>query len=352
LKGGAIVQTSAVAGDESLEELKEKLISYQNFMAKYIVEASEAKARAIAEAQASVTAKYEAKLLLGPVAAPAAAAAPAPKVYEDRNAHISKAAAAGKSRWGEAEVARIATGAAAAPAMQPVPAAMAAVAAAAPVATPPEVEEADHGLRADGGVGGPSLADRVNQGAALANDGGTSSSIYDSRNAHISNAAAAGKSRWGESEVARIATGVTAAPAMQVAPAALAAVAAAPMSTPPPQVEEADHGLRADGGVGGPTLADRVTKGAALAPANGAASGGASSTLYYIRNKAVAAAAGSSRWGPMEVAKAAGLAALPAPTSNGVDVQEADHGLRADGGVGGPSLSDRVNLGAQLLGQS
>jgi hypothetical protein len=350
LKGGAIVQTSAVAGDESLEELKEKLISYQNFMAKYIVEASEAKARAIAEAQAAVTAKYEAKLLLGVAAAPAApaSAAPAPKVYTDRNAHISKAAAAGKSRWGEAEVARIATGAAAAPAMQPVPAAMTAVSASAPVATPPEVEEADHGLRADGGVGGPSLADRVNLGAALVNG----ASIYDSRNAHISKAAAAGTSRWGESEVARIATGVTVAPAMQVAPAALAAVAAAPMSTPPPEVEEADHGLRADGGVGGPTLADRVTKGAALPAAANGAVAGASSTLYYIRNKAVAAAAGSSRWGPMEVAKAAGLAALPAPASNGVDVKEADHGLRADGVDGGPSLSDRVNLGAQLLGQS
>ena len=43
----------------------------------------------------------------------------------------------------------------------------AASAPAAPVPVPPEVEEADHGLRADGGVGGPSLAQRVNLGAAL-----------------------------------------------------------------------------------------------------------------------------------------------------------------------------------------
>ena len=40
-------------------------------------------------------------------------------------------------------------------------------AAAVAVAVPPEVEAADHGLRADGGVGGPSLAQRVNLGASL-----------------------------------------------------------------------------------------------------------------------------------------------------------------------------------------
>ena len=40
----------------------------------------------------------------------------------------------------------------------------------APVAdipVPPEVEAADHGLRNDGGVGGPSLAERVNLGSKL-----------------------------------------------------------------------------------------------------------------------------------------------------------------------------------------
>ena len=33
------------------------------------------------------------------------------------------------------------------------------------------------------------------------------------------------------------------------------------------------------------------------------------------------------------------------------EVEAADHGLRADGGVGGPSLAERVNLGASLLGK-
>ena len=69
--------------------------------------------------------------------------------------------------------------------------------------------------------------------------------------------------------------------------------------------------------------------------------------------------AGKSRWGEAEVQKSIELAgnALPwaspsvvvvAPTP---EVEAADHGLRADGGVSGPSLAERVNLGAQLLGQ-
>jgi len=33
------------------------------------------------------------------------------------------------------------------------------------------------------------------------------------------------------------------------------------------------------------------------------------------------------------------------------EIEAADHGLQADGGVGGPSLAERVNLGAELLGQ-
>ena len=33
----------------------------------------------------------------------------------------------------------------------------------------PEIEAADHGMRNDGGVDGPSLAQRVNLGAALVN---------------------------------------------------------------------------------------------------------------------------------------------------------------------------------------
>jgi hypothetical protein len=71
---------------------------------------------------------------------------------------IAAAGKAGKSRWGDMEIIKVTKLAAS------LPAASAAVAFA-PV--PPEVEAADHGLRNDGGVGGPSLAQRINLGAAL-----------------------------------------------------------------------------------------------------------------------------------------------------------------------------------------
>lgn len=449
----AAAPAAPVAGDDNVAELKEKLASYQNFMAKYIVEAQEAKARAIAEAQAAVAAKYEAKLLLAP-AAPAETAAP--KVYQDRSARISAAAAAGKSRWGESEVARIATGVNKAPVMQPA-AAVSASAVTVVSSTPPaEVAEADHGLRNDGGVGGPSLADRITQGASLPggpvpsnklydrrsnfvseaggksrwgeseiarlatgtatapamkpaapalgaaagtvmasapaevaeadhglrNDGGVTgpslaervtqgatlaagepiaanNALYDKRSQFVSEAA--GKSRWGEAELARLATGTATAPAMKVAAPALGAAEATVMASAPSEVAEADHGLRNDGGVTGPTLAERVTQGATLAAGepiaaavNGVTIGSPNQVLYYIRNQHIAASGEKSRWGPMEVAKATGLAALPKPVVGVPEqvVQAADHGLRSDGGVGGPSLSERVNLGAQLLGQS
>jgi hypothetical protein len=68
--------------------------------------------------------------------------------------------------------------------------------------------------------------------------------------------------------------------------------------------------------------------------------------------------AGKSRWGEQEVQKSIQLAgnALPSAAPKvqiaaSAEVEAADHGLRADGGVGGPSLAERVNLGASLLGK-
>eukprot|EP00548_Thalassiothrix_antarctica_P015990 CAMPEP_0194168776 /NCGR_PEP_ID=MMETSP0154-20130528/3603_1 /TAXON_ID=1049557 /ORGANISM="Thalassiothrix antarctica, Strain L6-D1" /LENGTH=123 /DNA_ID=CAMNT_0038879967 /DNA_START=132 /DNA_END=503 /DNA_ORIENTATION=+ len=48
--------------DTTIEALQEKLIMYQNFVAKYTVESQEAKYNAVREAEAAVTAKYEAKI--------------------------------------------------------------------------------------------------------------------------------------------------------------------------------------------------------------------------------------------------------------------------------------------------
>ena len=258
---GQIVQ-AAVLPEGSKEEILAKLQSYQKFMADYIIKAQEAKLAAVRAAEVATSKKYEEKLLLlggatpppapAPAALPPAAAAAAPKLFTDRNAHVVAAAKAGKSRWGDEEVAKagvVSVSAAAAPpapAKPPPPAAY-------PASTPPEVVAADHGLSADGGVGGPSLAERIAQGTSISfADLVTvaSSPIYDKRNAMVAAAGVAGKSRWGDAEIGR---------ATELAGNAIASGADVIA-----EVEAADHGLRADGGVGGPSLSERVNLGALL----------------------------------------------------------------------------------------
>mmetsp|Transcript_31313 Transcript_31313/g.63635 ORF Transcript_31313/g.63635 Transcript_31313/m.63635 type:complete len:271 (+) Transcript_31313:876-1688(+) len=263
----------------SKEELILKLQEYQKFMADYIVKAQEQKLAAVRAAEQATAKRYEEKLLLlgaAPgAAAPPAIAAQTPKAYADRNAKISAAAKVGKSRWGDAEIQRVSSvnGAAAAPTTSSVaPAVAAAPASAVSVSppssagpVPPEVEAADHGLRADGGVGGPSLAQRVALGAGsgaasgavvpAASASSASTSLYDRRNAMVSAAGKAGKSRWGEEEVQR---------SIELAGSALPGAAPAVAVVASPQVQAADHGLRADGGVGGPSLAERVNLGTQL----------------------------------------------------------------------------------------
>jgi hypothetical protein len=336
----------APAPSGSIAELEAKLSAYQAFISNYIVESQEQKRIAVQQAEAAMAKKYEEKLLvLG-----AAAASPAPianiapavtnELFSSRNAKVSAAAAAGKSRWGDLESQRaggsigfVVNGA---------------------VPIPPEVIAADHGLRNDGGVGGPTLAERIAVGA---NASPTSSSIptsYQIRNAMV---AAAGKdSRWGPMEVQK-AAGVTVTPiaAFKPSKATLAVPVRAAASPPvtPELVLEADHGLRHDGGVGGLTLAERLASGAV-----GLTRPTITKTRmdYQRRNVKVAAAGKSSRWGAMEVERAVNVAAMPlvsaAPASvlPSELVAAADHGLRSDGGVGGPTLAERVNLGARLMG--
>ena len=176
---------------------------------------------------------------------------------------------------------------------------------------------------------------------------------YKERNANVAAAAKAGKSRWGDKEVERVAgVGVV---KKSSPPPAVKEATASPTPASPETIAAADHGLRADGGVGGLTLEQRVTAGAgeATASLNGSAVLGKPTTSYDMRNAHItkAAKAGKqSRWGTMEEKRAVDIAsnALPA-AATAINVEEADHGLRADGGVSGPSLADRVNLGAQLL---
>lgn len=188
--------------------------------------------------------------------------------YNQRNAMVAAAGKAGKSRWGEMEVAKASSAAGALPAASapPAPASVAVE-----ITIPEEVAAADHGLRADGGVGGPSLAERINFGAMLleganlppAPVGNTPdpTSYYAQRNAMVVAAGKAGKSRWGSMEIQKAETLVAALPGSTASSSAVAQQVAATVT---PEIEAADHGLRADGGVSGPSLAQRVNFGAAL----------------------------------------------------------------------------------------
>ncbi len=185
---------------------------------------------------------------------------------------------------------------------------------------------------------------------------GEGSKLFQDRNAKIAAAASAGKSRWGDKEIQKV-TGIKMTKSIP---------SQSPKSVSPPSLDNiaaADHGLRADGGVGGLTLEERVLSGATaavgLSPANGAAVVTTQSSLFVMRNAKIAQAAKAgkqSRWGIQEEKRAVKVAATTSLLSAQAmaiepspEILAADHGLRADGGVGGPTLAERVNLGAMLL---
>jgi hypothetical protein len=322
----------------SKEQLAGRLVTYQQFMSKYIVEAQEQKVKAVKAAEAAITAKYEQKLKLYQAKTPLTPTpSPATKLYEGRNANVAAAAAAGKSRWGDMEVSKA------------------------------QGSSDVNGVQVNGATV-PVVEEQSDPAPITILSGG---SLYYHRNQMVAAAGAAGKSRWGDAEVEKATKEAAKGPALAssssasaTAPAASSTIPTIPKVVITPEIEAADHGLRSDGGVGGPTLAERVNLGERLFASNGVASkpalnGSASPTLYDSRNArvAAAAAAGKSRWGTMENDKAVSLSsnALPAATVSAVavavppEVEAADHGMRADGGVGGPSLAQRVNLGADLL---
>ncbi|VEU41817.1 unnamed protein product [Pseudo-nitzschia multistriata] len=329
------------------EQLMAKLVEYQQFMADYIVKAQQQKLKAVQAAELATAQKYEAKikLLLGAAgsgAAPATTAettAPsaATKLYDTRSANVAAAAKAGKSRWGDKEVAKV------------------------QISSKDAVVE----VKAEAKANGASVS--VPPPTQLPGN-----TLFEGRNEQVAAAGKAGKSRWGDAEVKKATEEASKKPALSSAapepPAAPAAAPAAP-AVSNAVIEEADHGLRNDGGVGGPSLADRVNLGQQLfsgSEAVGASDGlatvaSAAPSAYDLRNArvAAAAAAGKSRWGSMENQKAATLAAAAPKITAGTpqkqeivvtpEVEAADHGLRNDGGVGGPSLAERVNLGRKIV---
>ena len=331
------------------------LAKYQEFIKTYIVNAHQQKVDAIKAAEAALNKRWEEKMAEFGFAGPSRTVAPSgdimlkPKVVDvilaARNEGIKASASAGKSRWGESEVHKVKAGAemgsfvkSSDPATLSAPPRGPAIPFSSGDAIPqtPEIVAADHGLRADGGVGGPTLAERVvlgpnvgaqvaaaprasgltleerlagavNIGARIVRGISTSaaapvsaavqheSSFYQMRNSKVLQEAGAGKSRWGSKEIERVRS-------LPVSKTPVSGKSTVPV---PPEVEAADHGLRADGGVGGPTLAERIAFGANIGAQIVAQTTASSSDLYEKRNAhvAAAAAAGKSRWGSQEVAK-------------------------------------------------
>jgi hypothetical protein len=235
------------------EELVAKIVQYQNFMRQYMIDAQEQKYRAVQEAQIAAQKKLSESLTLLGIS-PAlssstsditSSTATSP-LYTARNAAVTKAAAAGQSRWGEKEVQRItntqqhqnhiingastsssmSVNGGSVPVMNTATPATTAVASPVVVPVPPEVAEADHGLRSDGSIGGLTLAERIyfgsNAAPAVATASSSSSSsslsinsnpmetLYNKRNIKVVQAAKSGvTNRWGPQEIERVTNIVT-----------------------------------------------------------------------------------------------------------------------------------------------
>lgn len=94
----------------SKEELIAKISSYQKFMADYIVKSNEEKILAVKVAEEKVAEKYEAKMLLlgSSESKESSSESKESSTFDKRNAKVVAAAKAGKSRWGDNEVAKAA----------------------------------------------------------------------------------------------------------------------------------------------------------------------------------------------------------------------------------------------------
>lgn len=351
--------------DMSKPELAAKVVQYQKFMTKYIVEAQQQKMKAVKAAEAATAARYEGKIALlkasvitesmvvvketSDSSSTTTSSSNDTTLYDKRNTNVAAAAKAGKSRWGDKEVAKVK------------------ISSNDDFNVKSKPESSSNGAV----VNGSTIPSKISL---------PGTNLYSKRNAKVAAAAAAGKSRWGSAESNKASEETSKYPlsSSSSTSTATATTSSSTRIVVTPEIEAADHGLRKDGGVGGPSLAERVNLGQQLfnggkdsaAAASLSSPASLSSTIvlpsiYDLRNAkiAAAAAAGKSRWGKMENEKATSLAsnALPSVSSSFVtiasavdipvppEVEAADHGLRNDGGVGGPSLAERVNLGSKLF---
>lgn len=375
---GSIVTTGItdgqIADESSLEAVSKKLLAYQTFMSRYIVSAQEEKRKAILAAEETISRKYEDRLsafLLGGVTALNVVPAPVPVERPTKSLtelKLQKKEVKREIKEMEREMKNQTNEKTVPPPATPKVEAPTIAEGIVNAVVPPEVVEADHGLRADGGVGGLTLAERVLQGAEAQSlvpphevDGSADAAVetalamhpmekvYLKRNAIVAAAAKAGvHNRWGVAEEMLAAVAVK--KGMQVDVGVVSPLVLTPR--PEGMLTPSTEALASSTEVVNGSTADAMTPLSAADPLH---------QVYYKRNVGIASAVDAgvhNRWGPAEeeLAKDYVVNALTAGAeANPVyivppEVEEADHGLRADGGVGGPSLADRVNLGAQLLG--
>lgn len=227
-----------------VESRQQQLALYEDFISKYIVEAHAAKLLAVREAEAAITAKYEAKILeLKEGASKEGASEPVKasnEAYEARNSQVLAAAEKGKSRWGDQEVNRIAKESSAKNVVK---------------ASEPKKVKGEKATTDKKASTPKKKKKKKEKTPPRPLDLPPQDLVYLERNTLIANAGA--QSRWGPMEVARAKSFIESAPAKSAADAV-------PEITVTPEIEAADHGMRADGGVGGPSLAERVNLGAEI----------------------------------------------------------------------------------------
>jgi len=270
----SVPQLVKSTSSESVDEMKAKIKSYQDFMTKYIVNAQEDKFKAIKAAERAVVIKYEDKfaLLLGPASQNSKKET---SLYESRSANVAAAAKTGKSRWGDAEVKRATELSDKVVSDNVVMKVEVSI---------PEVDSVENNngvvrndldhvkvtpVTSSEHTNGIALKDSDHGNSIVISDPDSTkktveSVAYERRNDFIAAAAKAGKQyRWGVREEQRAIERV-AAPSIKGSSDKGSMTEIIPEADIPQEVKDADHGLRADGGVGGPSLAERVNLGAEL----------------------------------------------------------------------------------------
>lgn len=236
----------------AIADLTTKLETYQQFLAKYIVKAQEDKARAVREAEITISKKYESKLkafMLPPTegtgSLTTSSSTKMNPEYQIRSMKVKEAAAVGKSRWGPKEVERSSS-----------------------ISTEVfddkngeiqhEITPIAQGVSvSDGGENGLTVNGvKVQNAEKVLTNAINPNLSYMARNDFIVRAKKSGKqSRWGSEEERK---------AIEFNSQYTLSDGKQTDQIMTPEVAAADHGLRADGGVGGPSLAERVNLGARL----------------------------------------------------------------------------------------